>query len=154
MSKKENDVSKTIDLKCEELLRNIAHSWLMLRQKGKKMLADMNYDLTFEQIMVLQILEEEDGLMLGVLAEKADRERTTMSRMVDGLEKRNLATRISDKTDKRQKLVYLTKLGKKRNAEMAPLIEKFIQEAFSGVQNKNIEVTLETLKAIFGSSGK
>jgi MarR family transcriptional regulator, organic hydroperoxide resistance regulator len=150
----EDNVSQTSRSKYDELLRTIAQSWLMFRQKGKKMLAEMNYDLTFEQILVLQILEEEDGLMLGVLAEKADRERTTISRMVDGLEKRNLAIRISDKTDKRQKLVYLTKLGKKRNAEMAPLIEKFIQEAFSGVQNKNIEVTLETLKAIFGGLKK
>lgn len=147
-------MSQTSKSKCDELLRTIAQSWLMLRQKGKKMLAEMNYDLTFEQILVLQILEEEDGLMLGVLAEKADRERTTMSRMVDGLEKRNLAIRISDKADKRQKLVYLTKLGKKRNAEMAPLIERFIQKAFYGLQNKNIEVTLDTLKSIFGGSDK
>jgi DNA-binding MarR family transcriptional regulator len=135
----------------EELLRTIAFTWLMFRQKGKKMLADMNYDLTFEQVFVLQILEEKDGLKLGDLADKADRERTTMSRMVDGLEKRNLAVRVPDKYDKRQKLVYLTKLGKRRNEQMVPLVDKFIETVFKGVNKKQIESTLETLRAIFGN---
>jgi MarR family transcriptional regulator, organic hydroperoxide resistance regulator len=134
---------------CEELLRTIAQSWLIIRQKAKTLLSELHYDLTFEQIFVMQILQEEDGIPLGLLAEKADRERTTISRMVDGLEKRNLAVRIADKNDKRQKFVYLTKLGKKRNEEMVPLIDKFISELFKDVSNKEIEVTLNTLGALF-----
>jgi DNA-binding MarR family transcriptional regulator len=133
----------------EELLRAIAYGWLFLRQRGKKMIADLNYDLTFEQVFVLQILEKEDGLKLGVLAEKADRERTTMSRMVDGLERRNLAIRVPDKYDKRQKLVYLTKLGRKRNEEMIHLIDKFVEMFFRRVNKKQVESTLETLQLIF-----
>ena len=133
----------------EELLRTIAYTWLTLRQKGKKMLADQKYDLTFEQVTILQILDHEEGLKLGVLAEKADRESTTISRMVDGLEKRNLAIRIPDKYDKRQKLIYLTNLGKKRNEEMIPLLNRFLKDMFRGVNMKQAESTLEILQKIF-----
>lgn len=136
-----------------ELLRAIAFTWLHLRQRGKKMLTDLNYDLTFEQIMVLQILDLEDGLQLGVLAERADRERTTISRMVDGLEKRNLAVRVSDKYDKRQKLVYLTKLGKKKVEQLGPLVEDFMEILVKGITRKQIETTSEILRVIIANAG-
>jgi Transcriptional regulators len=136
-----------------ELLKVIAFTWLHLRQRGKKILADLKYDLTFEQIIVLQILDQEDGLQLGVLAERADRERTTTSRMVDGLEKRNLAVRVPDKYDKRQKLVYLTKLGEKRVEQLGPLVRDFVEIALKGVTRKQIETTSETLHVIIANAG-
>ena len=144
-------MSHKVNSSSKELLKIIAYTWLTLRQRGKRLLAEQNYDLTFEQVTILQILEEEEGLQLGVLAEKADRESTTISRMVDGLEKRNLAIRIPDKYDKRQKLIYLTKLGKKRNEEMIPLLDKFLNDMFQGVSKKQTESALEILHKIFNN---
>jgi DNA-binding MarR family transcriptional regulator len=132
----------------EALMSAIAHTWLMTRQQGRKLLAEENYDLTFEQILVLHILEEEEGLNLGTIAEKTDRERTTTSRMIDGLEKRNLVVRIPDKTDKRRKLLYLTNLGKERIMQLRPLAEKFVKTLYINISNEEIEATLDTLNKV------
>lgn len=130
----------------DDLLHTISRTWLLIKQHAKTMLVDMDYDLTFEQIVVLHILELEDGLNLGMVADRADRERTTISRMVDGLEKRNLVLRVPDKQDKRQKLLYLTTLGKERLVDMAPLGEKFHSILYGEIKKEDIENTLLTLK--------
>ncbi len=132
----------------EDMIGAIARTWLMTRQRAKKILADMDYDLTFEQVMVLHILAEEEGLNLGALAEKADRERTTMSRMVDGLEKRNLVVRVKDKEDNRQRLIYLTHLGKERLVNLRPIGDEFHDLIYKGLDKAEILSCLETLDKI------
>lgn len=138
----------------QELIRTTANTWLMIKQHAKLMLADMDYDLTFEQVLVLHILAEEEGLNLGEIAEKADRERTTISRMVDGLEKRNLVVRIPDKIDNRQKLLYLTNLGKEQIEQMIPMENEFHEEIYRGISNKEIESCLKTLQKMLANLEK
>lgn len=135
-------------LDSEELLRAIAFTWLNLRRRGKRMLADMEHDLTWEQILVLSELDREDGLQLTVLADRLDREHTTMSRMVDGLEKRNLAVRVAAKDDKRQRLVYLTRFGRKQVEQLQPMVDELIGALFKGVSAKQTEVALECLQTL------
>ncbi len=112
------------------------------------MLADMEHDLTWEQILVLSELDREDGLQLTVLADRLDREHTTMSRMVDGLEKRNLAVRVAAKDDKRQRLVYLTRFGRKQVEQLQPMVDELIGALFKGVSAKQTEVALECLQTL------
>ena len=115
---------------------------------ARSKLSNMTYNLTFEQISILHILEEQEGSNLGLLAEKADRERTTISRMIDGLEKRNLVLRVPDKDDKRQKLLYLTNLGQERLEQMKPIGEEFNKSIYKGIDKEEVEATLATLKKI------
>lgn len=138
----------------QELLGAIAHTWLSVKQKAKNTLKYMNYDLTFEQMMVLHILDDYEGLNLGDVADKADRERTTISRMVDGLEKRNLVIRVPDKIDKRQKLLYLTNFGKERIAQMDPLQKEFHRLIYRDIDEKEIENCIKTLTKIIDNIQK
>ncbi len=130
----------------EELLKTIAHTWLILRRKVKKMMDDMGLELTLEQVLVLLILKKEDGLTLGILAEKADRERTTISRMVDGLEKLNLVLRVPGQNDKRKKLIYLTKSGKQLNGEMYPFMLQFSESVYQGINENKVSKCLTVLQ--------
>ena len=132
-----------------ELIAFISRTWLLIKQDAKTMLHMVEYDLTFEQIVVLHILEEEEGQNLSMIAERADRERTTISRMVDGLERRNLVVRIPDKSDKRQKMLYLTPLGKERLKDLEPMGEEFYDRIYSNVTEEEIESCLTTLKKMF-----
>ena len=134
---------------CEQdLIYAIGHSWLSIKQFAKKILSELKYDLTFEQIMILSILEQEEGLNIGSIAERADRERTTISRMVDGLEKRNLVVRVQDKVDKRQKFMYLTNLGKERLVSIHKLDEEFFPLLYKGISNKEMDISLKVMNAI------
>ena len=138
----------------KELIGTIARTWLLIKQHAKVMLHNMDYDLTFEQIMVIHILGKEEGQNIGIIAEKADRERTTISRMVDGLEKRNLVIRIPDKTDKRQKMLYLTPLGKERVKEMAPTGKLFHSNVYKGISEEEIQTCIKTLNKMYANLEK
>jgi len=135
-----------------ELLRVIALSWLSSRRRAKKELADMKYDLTHEQLICLEELRRQDGLELGALARHVDRERTTVTRMVDGLERRNLVVRIADKSDGRNRLVYLTKLGKKRIEELDPVVQDYYGKMLDGINPSQMRVTLKTLRTIIANA--
>jgi DNA-binding MarR family transcriptional regulator len=108
----------------------------------------MKYDLTHEQIICLEELKRQDGLELGELAKHIDRERTTVTRMIDGLEKRNLVVRVADRGDKRNRLVYLTQLGKKRVQELGPIVLEFYDKLLHGTSESHLDVTLKTLRTI------
>ena len=132
----------------DDLLGAIPKAWLLIRQKAKNRLKELDYDLTFEQLIVLHILKESEGLNLGEVAERADRERTTMSRMIDGLEKRNLVVRVPDKIDRRQKMLYLNNLGKEKLAGMDSLRVDFAKVIYAGIDQSEIERVLATMVKI------
>ena len=113
----------------------------------------MEYDVTFEQLMVLFLLVEKDGQILRSLAEHADRERTTMTRMVDGLEKRNLVVRVPDQNDGRSKLVYLTRQGREMAERLKSQAGSFDETAFKGLTVKQIEEATTILSKITQNLG-
>ncbi len=68
-------------------------------------------ELTIEQFFLLNILDNEDGLILQELAEIVDRDKSAVLRHVDGLESNHFVTRVTDSADKRRKLLLVTKRG-------------------------------------------
>ena len=71
-----------------------------------------NIDITIEQWTLLFYLWEKDGLTPRELAISANKEKSTITRQIDALEKRNLITREPHYGDKRNKIIKLTKKGK------------------------------------------
>lgn len=68
-------------------------------------------ELTIEQFFILNILDNEDGLILQEVADIVDRDKSAVLRHVDGLEKNYFVTRVTDSRDKRRKLLLVTKRG-------------------------------------------
>ncbi|MEZ5357268.1 MAG: MarR family transcriptional regulator [Candidatus Zixiibacteriota bacterium] len=135
------------------LIREVNRCWLSAKYTAKKLLAKYNIDLTFEQLVILFILDEKDGQNLRDLAERADRERTTISRMIDGLERRNLVIRVPDKTDGRNKLVYLTHVGREMTEQVQVHAEEFDQMAYKDITKEEIAETTRILNKIIANLG-
>lgn len=136
-----------------DLIRAISRCWLSVKASGRKLLAELKHDLTFEQLIVLFILRDRDGQNLRDLSEAADRERTTMTRMVDGLEKRNLVVRVPDKTDMRNKLVYLTRQGRLMADGLDEHAEKFRTQAFEGLSEAEIADATRIIEKVVANLG-
>ena len=131
--------------KNKTVLDAIGMAYFALRRRANRLIGESDTDLTLEQFIVLHVLGAEEGKNLKDLAEIIDREKTTVTRMIDGLEKRNLVVRIPSREDKRQKLIYLTALGKELCSEMEhfkPILEKL---AIRGISNKDIDTTFKVL---------
>ena len=117
----------------------VGRLWFSMKRWGKQYLSDLKYDLTMEQLIVLTVLDEaEDGVPIKVLADLIERERTTTSRMIDGLEKRNLVLKVNDKRDNRQKLVYLTHLARERLEVLHKMADNLKETAFAKINMEDI----------------
>lgn len=149
MEPRENHSITEIDLP-----RYIGGAWLMMRRFGRKMFQKLEFDFTFDQGLVLFILQEEDGLSIGEIAERSDRDRTTTSRMLSGLEKKGLLVRVSGQQDSRQKLIYLTRKAKEILKSIDHIRLEFTEIMSQGLEYEEVKQAADTLAKILVNLGK
>ena len=107
------------------------------------------YDITTEQYRVLVNLWNKDGQNQQELAEATRKDKTSMTRILNRLEKRNLVVRVPNHLDNRNKLVYLTNKGKKIPEALANLAKQTLSEALVGLPEKKIEMCKDVLCEVF-----
>jgi len=108
-------------------------------------------DVTSEQWMILLLLWQEDGRSPYQIADIIGKDRAAITRLLDGLERRNLVVRIPDKSNGRQKLVYLTSQGKKIKDKLIPLGVANIKRAQSGLTREEIENCKAVLRKLYSN---
>lgn len=79
----------------------------LLQQK----FAEEEVNLTIEQFFILNILDNEKGLVLSDLAEIVGTDKSAVLRHINGLEEHHFVARSQDHEDKRRKLLLVTKRG-------------------------------------------
>jgi DNA-binding MarR family transcriptional regulator len=106
------------------------------------------YTITYEQWQVLSRLYEEDGLTQNQLAMTIERDRGSISRLIDNMIKRGLVGRISDDTDRRIKRVFLTEESHRIQEELEEIAVKTISQATRNMSEKELETCLNILDQI------
>ncbi len=102
-------------------------------------------ELTPEQWIVLVQLWEKDGQSQSALSERTLRDRPTMSRILDTMEKSGLVERTVDAQDARSRLVRLTRTGKALQAKLVPVAKKLVARLEQGIAERDLETTHRTL---------
>jgi DNA-binding MarR family transcriptional regulator len=111
--------------------------------------ASAGIDVTSEQWMILLILWQEDGRSPRQIAEIIGKDKAAVTRLVDGLEKRNLVVRVADTTDLRQKHVQLTPQGKAMEEKLIPLGIINMEKAQAGLTPGEVEVCKTVLQKLY-----
>jgi DNA-binding MarR family transcriptional regulator len=112
-------------------------------------LAEAGHDVTIEQWIVLTVLADENGQCQQKLADIIGIDKTSMTRMLDGLQKRNLIRRASDKKDLRFKKIFITPVGRKLHLSVIPLVEKNQAEVTENIPAADLAICLRVLKLIY-----
>jgi DNA-binding MarR family transcriptional regulator len=120
----------------------------LIRKYFNKELTRKGYSLTGEQYDVLFHLWHRDEQQQHELAKGLCKDKTTITRLIKGIESLNLVRRISNKDDKREKLVCLTASGKAVVKELASLAQAILERAQKGITSSNIAVCKEVLTQI------
>ena len=98
-----------------ELAVELAHLMQELRNFTRKYIQkkikEHDINLTFEMLEVMGCLWRHDGLNQQEIADKTFRDKSSMTYLLDNLIKRKLVKRSTDKNDRRNKLILLTKEG-------------------------------------------
>jgi DNA-binding MarR family transcriptional regulator len=131
-----------------DLMEGVGRVWLLLKRFGRKRISELDIGLTFDQMLVLFTLDKHEGLKIGDVAEMTDRDRTTTSRMITGLEKKNLVLRVPDREDNRQKLIYLTRSARDIMDGLEPLRKEFEISVFKGLSPEELKKTGEILNRV------
>lgn len=102
-------------------------------------------ELTPEQWIVLVQLWQKDGQSQSALSELTLRDRPTMSRILDTMEKSGLVERRVDEQDARSRLVKLTRTGKSLQEKLVPVAKKLVAQLEQDIPERDLEVTHRTL---------
>lgn len=117
----------------------------MLRRLGRRFVT-AGYNVTPEQWSVLLHLWRSDGPSQQALADLTDRDKPTIARMVDVLEKRGLVTRSSHHSDGRIKQVFLTESGQAARAGLLAGSRVALDDALNGIEPGELSVALSVLE--------
>lgn len=112
-------------------------------------MAACGHDVTCEQWSVLFNLSQQDGQKQQDLAQHTCKDKTSMTRLIDGMERRNLVVRIPDRKDKRQKLIYLTNKGKSLQQDLMRIVKQTLAQAETGISPRDMNNCMKTLSLIY-----
>ena len=106
-------------------------------------------DITIEQWSVLYHLWKEDGRTQQQLCDATFRDKPSITRLVDNLEKLNLVKRVASENDRRINKIFLTKQAQKLQEQTMDLAEETLNEALDTVPPEKIEVCKEVLQIVY-----
>jgi len=110
--------------------------------------AKAGHDVTSEQWRILKCLQQQDGLRQQDLADIVYKDKTSITRIIDSMEKHDLVVRIPDRLDRRQNLIYLTNKGKRLMEELIQIVQKTSLEAQQGINPEHLDICRNVLTKI------
>jgi DNA-binding MarR family transcriptional regulator len=117
-------------------------------------LSESGIHLTRQQVVLMKILYQDGPLPQNDLAFLTDRDKTSLTRLLSGMEKKNLVARIPSTEDKRVNLVHLTKNGEKVLNETSPTLLDIIRELEDGISEAEKDCVIKVMKQIRENIGK
>lgn len=106
-------------------------------------------NLTIEQWSVLYHLWKKDGISQQELCNATYRDKPSITRLVDNLEKLNLVKRVASDSDRRINMIFLTKTAVRLQEETMALAEQTLNEALETVPPDKVEVCKEVLQIVY-----
>ena len=108
-----------------------------------------NVDITIEQWSVLYHLWKEDGMSQQQLCDATYRDKPSITRLVDNLEKLKLVKRVGSRDDRRINMIYLTPASEQLQEQTMSIANQTLNEALNGVTNGQIEIAKEVLQCVY-----
>jgi len=106
-------------------------------------------EITIEQWSVLYHLWKEDCLSQQELCNRTFRDKPSITRLIDNLEKQKLVKRMPSKADRRINLVCLTDAAKELQEKTIELANDTMNEALVGINKEEIETVKQVLQRVY-----
>lgn len=120
------------------------HLGIFMKEQAKEYCAG----LTREQLILLKQLHKKDGIPQSELVFITENNKSSITRLINSMEKKNLVARIPSLDDRRVNHIYLTKNGRTVFAEVFPKILGKFKELERGISKKDMETTINILQKV------
>ena len=106
-------------------------------------------DISQDQWMVLGPIWKNAGISQKDISEYCGKDKTSVTKIIDTLEKKNILVRVPDQLDNRVKRVVLSNKGKELFLNVMPVIEQTRDELRSGISDKEIDSLKTVLTKLY-----
>lgn len=125
----------------------------LLNRAGARLAASFEKDVqplgaSLQIWRVLAALRERDGQRMGELSEITTIEVSTLTRLVDGMERRRLVKRRPDPADARVVLLHVAPAGRRLTARLLPIAERYERLALAGFSPREAEALRRALRRL------
>ena len=120
-----------------------------LARRLQKKFKQSGIEITIEQWSILYHLWKEDAVSQQELSIRSFRDKPSITRLLDNLEKLKLVKRVPSKNDRRINLIMLTEAGKNLQQQTINLADQTLNEALVGVENADIETCKAVLQNVY-----
>jgi len=83
------------------------------------------------------------------LCNRSFRDKPSITRLVDNLERQRLVRRVSSRTDRRMNMIHLTEAGRELQVLTITLADRTLNEALEGVSPADIELCKGVLQQVY-----
>jgi DNA-binding MarR family transcriptional regulator len=109
---------------------------------------------TLQMWRVLAALRELNGSRMGDLSETTSIEVSTLTRLVDSMEKKKLVARRGDPADARAIVLHATAAGRSLTRRILPIAERYEKVALQGFDAGEAERLKAALRRLYANAGK
>jgi DNA-binding MarR family transcriptional regulator len=134
----------------------LPHAWInrlgfLLRKDLADRFRAAGHKISAEEWAVLLFLWQRDGRRPSELADLTIRDRTTMTRLLDGMARKGLISRQPDQKDRRRISVRLSARGRDLRAVLVPIAKGLIAQSLHGIGITEMETTVSVLRRMMGN---
>jgi DNA-binding MarR family transcriptional regulator len=104
---------------------------------------------TLQMWRVLAALREGDGRRMGDLSETTSIEVSTLTRLVDNMEKKGLVARRRDAADARVVALHVTPAGRRLTQRITPIAERYENVALAGFTAAEADILKAALRRLY-----
>ena len=134
------------------LIKEIAVYVNILNSRIKKSFFDRlqrnGINVTPEQYLVLDILWEKQSLSQQNIADIIQKDKNSVTKIIDSLEKKNLVNRVVDKKDRRINKIELTQEGLALEKITTEVAINFMNDAVKDVDNQDLDKFVEVMRKL------
>lgn len=128
----------------------------LLNRAGARLAASFEKDVrplgaSLQTWRVLAALRARDGRRMGDLAETTAIEVSTLTRLVDGMERRGLVKRQRDPADARVVLLHVAPAGRRLTERLLPIADRYERVALAGFSTREAETLRRALRRLYAN---
>lgn len=109
-----------------------------MKQFIQRKLRKHGIDLTYEMLQVLTVLWRKGKMNQQDIADNIQKNKASLTSLLDNLEKRGLVMRSEDPSDRRNKIISLTPLGLQYRVQFQPIFNEFYETLSKDVSKEKL----------------
>lgn len=132
----------------KELVDAILNVRMGMKQFLQRRIKEENINLTYEMLQVLSVLWRLGDMNQQDIANRIQKNKASLTSLLDNLSKRKLIVRSEDPSDRRNKIISLTKLGREYKGHFNPILAEFyelLHKDLNAAQLRAVTASLNTM---------